>query len=73
MLVEEDMGNSSKWRESLLSRTMSKQTTNLMQLVYGKSSANLASDISELQGSSDDDSEDDEFFKPKGEGAKVCH
>ncbi|XP_057549776.1 ribosome biogenesis protein bms1 [Amaranthus tricolor] len=68
--MEEDMGNSSKWRESLLSRTMSKQTTNLMQLVYGKSSANLASDISELQGSSDDDSEDDEFFKPKGEGAK---
>jgi hypothetical protein len=40
---------------------MSKQTTNLMQLVYGKSSKNLTSDISELQESSDDDSEDDEF------------
>ncbi|KAL2945287.1 Ribosome biogenesis protein bms1 [Bienertia sinuspersici] len=68
--VEEDMGNSSRWKESLLERTFSRQNTNLMQLVYGKSTSNQASDINEQKGSSDEESEDDEFFKPKGEGAK---
>lgn len=70
MEVEQDMGNASRWKEALLERTVSRQNTNLMQHVYGKSVSNLASDISELHGTSDDESEDDDFFKPKGEGAK---
>lgn len=73
MPVEEDMGNASRWKDSLLERALSRQNKNLMQLVYGKSTSDLASDISEPQGSTDDESEDDDFFKPKGEGAKVCH
>ncbi|KNA09833.1 hypothetical protein SOVF_149750 isoform B [Spinacia oleracea] len=68
--VEEDMGNASRWKDSLLERALSRQNKNLMQLVYGKSTSDLASDISEPQGSTDDESEDDDFFKPKGEGAK---
>lgn len=67
---EEDMGNASRWKESLLERTVSRQNPSLMQVVYGKSESNLASDINEQKGSSDDESEDDDFFKPKGEGTK---
>ncbi|XP_021748940.1 ribosome biogenesis protein BMS1 homolog [Chenopodium quinoa] len=70
MEVDEDIGNASKWKDSLLERTVSRQNMNLMQIVYGKPIPNLASDIGESQGSSDDESEDDDFFKPKGEGAK---
>lgn len=69
-MEDEDMGNASRWRESLLKRTVSRQNTNLMQLVYGTSTSNLTPDMSEAQRSSDDESEDDEFFKPKGEGSK---
>uniref|UniRef100_A0A803LZZ4 Bms1-type G domain-containing protein n=1 Tax=Chenopodium quinoa TaxID=63459 RepID=A0A803LZZ4_CHEQI len=69
-VVDEDIGNASKWKDSLLERTVSRQNMNLMQIVYGKPIPNLASDIGESQGSSDDESEDDDFFKPKGEGAK---
>lgn len=61
------MGNISKWKESLLERTVSRQNTNLMQLVYGKSaSIHATQDSSESEGS-----EDEEFFKPKGEESKV--
>ncbi|GAB2267099.1 Glycoside hydrolase 2 (Mannanase, beta-galactosidase) [Dionaea muscipula] len=68
---EEVMGNVSKWRETLLERTLSRQNTNLMQLVYGKSTSKPEPDASEAQESTDDEeSEDDEFFKPKGEGSK---
>lgn len=43
-----------------------------MQLVYGKtaSKSTTASEMEQI--SEDDDSEDDEFFKPKGEGKKAC-
>ncbi|KAK9699418.1 hypothetical protein RND81_08G172100 [Saponaria officinalis] len=66
---DNDDGNASRWRESLLERAASRQNTNLMQLVYGKSTSNLTNDISETQTSSDDES-DKEFFRPKGEGTK---
>lgn len=69
-VTEQDMGNASRWRESLLERTVSRQNINLMQLVYGKSGSNLTPDMSEPLRSSDDDSEDDGFFKPKGKGGK---
>lgn len=65
-----DMGNAARWRESLLDRTVSRKNENLMQLVYGTSKSKLAPDMSEQQRSSDDESEDDEFFRPKGDGSK---
>ncbi|OVA17009.1 Elongation factor [Macleaya cordata] len=68
---EEEMGNASKWKESLIERTISRQNTNLMQLVYGNSALKSTTSIGEGQGSSEDEeSEDDEFFKPKGESEK---
>lgn len=71
-LVEDEMGNASKWKDSLAERTVLRQNTNLMQLVYGKSLKSTTS-IDEVQGGSDDEeSDDEEFFKPKGEGKKVC-
>ncbi|KAL2925349.1 Ribosome biogenesis protein bms1, partial [Bienertia sinuspersici] len=68
---DEDMaGAASRWRESLLERIVSRQNNSLMNVVYGKSTSNMASVIDGKQ-SSDDESEDDEdFFKPKGEGGK---
>ncbi|KAL8227115.1 hypothetical protein R6Q57_016947 [Mikania cordata] len=70
--IEENMGNSSKWKESLLERTVSRQTTNLMQLVYGKSETKSNdSSYENIDASvSSDDDDDDEFFKPKNEGKK---
>lgn len=65
------MGNASKWKDSLAERTVLRQNTNLMQLVYGKSLKSTTS-IDEVQGGSDDEESDEEFFKPKGEGKKVC-
>lgn len=65
---EEDMGNISKWKESLVDRTISKQNNNLMQRVYGKSAS---TPINEKQDGSEDEESDDEFFKLKGEGNKV--
>ncbi|KAJ4967649.1 hypothetical protein NE237_014350 [Protea cynaroides] len=64
-------GNVSKWRESLKERTAMRQSTNLMQLVYGKSTSKSATSIHEEQASSEDEeSEDDDFFRPKGEANK---
>ena len=72
MLEDGDMGNSSRWRESLLERTVSRKNANLMQLVYGTLTPKSLPDTSDQPRSSDDESEDDEFFRPKGEGSKVC-
>ncbi|XP_071710161.1 uncharacterized protein [Rutidosis leptorrhynchoides] len=66
--AEENMGNDSKWKESLVERTLSRKTTNLMQLVYGNSETISNDSIHEEI--NDDESDDDEFFKPKGEGNK---
>lgn len=66
-VTEDDMGNISKWKESLLERTASRWNINLEQLVYGtagsKSSDNMKDAVEEES--------DEEFFKPKGEGKKV--
>ncbi|CAH9070002.1 unnamed protein product [Cuscuta epithymum] len=68
--VENELGNASRWKESLAERASSQQNINLMQLVYGKTEASstIAFDIEQI--SEDDESEDDQFFKPKGEGKK---
>lgn len=74
-LIVEEMGNISKWKESLSKRTASRQTTNLMQLVYGNSTLMKATSIDEedSSGSSgEEESDGDDFFRPKGEGNKVC-
>lgn len=61
-----EMGNVSKWKESLAERTASRQCVNLMQLVYGKAAKTSTASVN---GTVDEES-DDEFFKPKGEGKK---
>jgi ribosome biogenesis protein BMS1 len=66
------MGNISKWKESLMERTVLRQNTNLMQLVYGKATSTSTKTLNEAQDSSDNEESDGEdFFKPKGEGKKV--
>ncbi|XP_076888956.1 uncharacterized protein LOC143539556 [Bidens hawaiensis] len=67
--IEENMGNAAKWKESLVERTVSRQTTNLMQLVYGKSETK-PNDTSHEDMDADVSDDDDEFFKPKSEGTK---
>ncbi|XP_027165394.1 ribosome biogenesis protein BMS1 homolog [Coffea eugenioides] len=61
-----EMGNASKWKESLVERTASRQNVNLMQLVYGKADKTSTASVN----STVDEESDDEFFKPKGEGKK---
>lgn len=56
-----EMGNVSKWKESLGERTASRQCVNLMQLVYGKVAKTSTASVN---GTVDEES-DDEFFKPK--------
>lgn len=70
--ILDDVGNIAKWKEPLAKRTFSRQTTNLMQLVYGKSSllSTIAND--EHDSSADEESDGDDFFKPKGDEIKVC-
>jgi ribosome biogenesis protein BMS1 len=66
------MGNISKWKESLMKRTVARQNINLMELVYGKSTSTSTTTMDKVQDSSDDEESDgEEFFKPKGEGKKV--
>ncbi|XP_044466219.1 ribosome biogenesis protein bms1 isoform X2 [Mangifera indica] len=69
--IDDGLGNISKWKESLLERTVSRQNINLMQLVYGKSAPTSLTHSNGVQDSSEDEeSDDDEFFRPKGEGNK---
>ncbi|CAL2235989.1 unnamed protein product [Prunus armeniaca] len=69
--TDDEMGNIAKWKESLVERTSSRQIINLMQLVYGKSTSTQATSINEEHdGSADDESDGDDFFKPKGERNK---
>lgn len=70
--IDEDaMGNISKWKESLMKRTVARQNINLMELVYGKSTSTSTTTMDKAQDSSDDEESDgEEFFKPKGEGKK---
>lgn len=65
------MGNVSKWKESLLERAVSRQHTNLMQVIYGKSTS-ASTPVSQTQENSEgEESEKDDFFTPKQEGKKV--
>ncbi|KAE8806066.1 Ribosome biogenesis protein BMS1-like protein [Hordeum vulgare] len=57
--------NTSKWKKSLLARTLSRRSASLMQLVYGQASAELDNDSGE-EGSSDE-----EIFVPKGQKKQV--
>ncbi|BFG41249.1 hypothetical protein CerSpe_275230 [Prunus speciosa] len=65
--TDDEMGNIAKWKESLVERTSSRQTINLMQLVYGKSTSMPTTSVNEHDSSADDESDGDDFFKPKGE------
>lgn len=69
-VIEENMGNASKWKESIIERTIARQSINLMQLVYGKSETKSNDSSHEDIDDEIDDDDDDEFFKPKGEGNK---
>ncbi|KAF7042568.1 hypothetical protein CFC21_052133 [Triticum aestivum] len=53
--------NTSKWKKSLLARTLARRSASLMQLVYGQASAELDND------SGEEDSSDEEIFVPKGQ------
>ncbi|KAJ9185011.1 hypothetical protein P3X46_004691 [Hevea brasiliensis] len=67
--TDDGLGNVSKWKESLVERTVSRKNINLMQLVYGTSASTTA--INEKRESIDDEESDgDDFFKLKGEGNK---
>ncbi|KAI3983961.1 hypothetical protein MKX01_035088, partial [Papaver californicum] len=72
--AEEDddgLGNASKWKESLIERTMSRKGANLMELVYGKYTRKSTTSTAEGHGSSEDEESDDgEFFYPKEDNAK---
>lgn len=75
-LSEEDkegtLGDASKWKESLISRTISKRKINLMQLVYGHSTSTSTSmSFQELAEDSDcDNSDEEEVFKLKRNSEK---
>lgn len=68
--TDDDVGNIARWKEPLAKRTFSRQTTNLMQLVYGKSLllSTIAND--EHDSSADEESDGDDFFKLKGDEIK---
>ncbi|KAB2615160.1 ribosome biogenesis protein bms1-like [Pyrus ussuriensis x Pyrus communis] len=71
--TDDETGNIAKWKESLVERASSRQTINLMQLVYGKSTSMPTTSSNEDHDSSsadDESDEDDDFFVPKGEGNK---
>lgn len=68
---EAEMGNGSRWKESLMERVMSRQNINLMHLVYGESVLKSKTSTDNMPGSSEDEDDDGEFFKPKGEGVKI--
>lgn len=62
--------HNAKWKESLSARTISRRNSNLMQLVYGPTSESAVAE--EEQNNSESEASDDEnFFKPKGEREKV--
>ncbi|KAI3908839.1 hypothetical protein MKW98_029389, partial [Papaver atlanticum] len=68
---DDGLGNASKWKKSLIERTISRNGTNLMKLVYGKYMGKSTTSVDEGHGSSEDEeSEGDELFKLKGEMTK---
>lgn len=71
LFVESGMGNTSKWKESLLGRTSSRPYGNLMKLVYEKPMQTSTTSNNEAHDTSDEESDGDDFFRLKGEGNKV--
>lgn len=67
---ETERGNDSKWKESLIGRARRRQNINLMQLVYEHSSSYSVATARVTEGSSSEDSDDEEFFMPKKEWDK---
>ncbi|KAJ4764305.1 P-loop containing nucleoside triphosphate hydrolases superfamily protein [Rhynchospora pubera] len=65
---EDEAVNSSKWKESLIARTLARRGVNLIQLVYGQPVSNQASAVSDS--SESEQSDDEDFFKPKGQANK---
>ncbi|ESQ36240.1 hypothetical protein EUTSA_v10006612mg [Eutrema salsugineum] len=64
------LGNISKWKEPLKEKGR-KKNLNLMQIVYGAPGLSATAYINENQEISDnEESDDEEFFKPKGEHSK---
>lgn len=66
-ILDDETENTSKWKESLLARTLSRRSTSLMQLVYGQSLTKLDSVASKENDDSGTNSSDEEFFVPKGQ------
>lgn len=71
-LSDKDFGNISQWKAPLKENAR-KKNPNLMQIVYGASGSSATPLISENHDISDDEEDDEDFFKPKGEQSKVCH
>ncbi|KAG0473265.1 hypothetical protein HPP92_015122 [Vanilla planifolia] len=67
---DSDIGNDSKWKESLIARATSKQNVNLMQLVYEQSSFKSVTPAMISRGNNSEDSDDEEFFVPKSDWVK---
>ncbi|XP_047312141.1 ribosome biogenesis protein BMS1 homolog isoform X2 [Impatiens glandulifera] len=63
---DDEMGEASKWKQFLAEKTSSKKKANLMQLVYGKSSASSDASLNQTEAESEDEGEDNDFFRPKG-------
>jgi hypothetical protein len=70
-VLEDEFENTSKWKESLLARTQSRRSANLMQLVYGLPSTKLGGVALEENDDSEANSSDDEFFIPKGQKVHI--
>ena len=70
-VLEDEIENTSKWKESLLARTLSRRSANLMQLVYGLPSTKLGSVALEENDEIEANSSDDEFFIPKGQKVHI--
>ncbi|XP_072959498.1 uncharacterized protein [Typha angustifolia] len=71
---EDEADNASKWKESLISRTLMKKNDNLMQIVYGQLTSKSPTAAREGHDTSEsDESEGEEFFKPKGQKEKVVN
>uniref|UniRef100_K4A518 Bms1-type G domain-containing protein n=1 Tax=Setaria italica TaxID=4555 RepID=K4A518_SETIT len=68
---DDETGNNSKWKESLLARTLSRRSASLMQRVYEQPSTKLDGVLSEENNDSEANSSDEEFFVPKGQNKQT--
>ncbi|KAK8445986.1 hypothetical protein SEVIR_9G418700v4 [Setaria viridis] len=68
---DDETGNNSKWKDSLLARTLSRRSASLMQRVYEQPSTKLDGVPSEENNDSEANSSDEEFFVPKGQNKQT--